>query len=107
MSGQDLGQRPTSKCFQSFPPCLRGWHEDQSTQDEAITVFQMLVMPRNRIVTNRVTEVTRDERRPLRAQGGNDYASNMPAVFSSMPLAIFLCQASQVADVVVSAHVDA
>jgi hypothetical protein len=79
--------------LQDFPPCGQGWREDQPTQDEATTVFQMLVMPRNRIATNRVTEVTREERRPLRAQAGCDDASIMPAVFSSMPLAIFLCQA--------------
>ena len=73
-----------------------------------MTVFQMLVMPRNRIVTNRITEVRRDERRPLRVPVGSDDASNMPAVFfASMPLALFPCQASQVADVVVSTYVDA
>ena len=64
--------------------------------------------PRNRIVTTRVTEVTRDARRSLRVPAGSDDASNMPAVFfSSMPLALFLCQVSQVADGVVSTHVDA
>src|SRR5262252_9258761 len=108
MPGQDPGRRPTSECFQGCPPCGQGWRADQSTQDEATTVVQMLVMPRNRIVTNRVTEVMRDARRLLRAQGGSDDASNMPAVvFSSMSLATCLCQASQVADVVVSTHVDA
>jgi hypothetical protein len=68
----------------------------------------MLVISRSRIVTNRVTEVTCDERRPPRAKGGRAHASSISEIlFSPIPLSICMCQASQIEDVVVNAHVDA
>src|SRR5207253_3589608 len=36
---RDLGWRPAGKFFQSFPPWVQGLHEDQPTQDEAMTAF--------------------------------------------------------------------
>jgi hypothetical protein len=42
----------------------------------------MLVIPRKRIVTNRVTEVTYDARRPPRAKGGGAHASSIPEFYA-------------------------
>jgi hypothetical protein len=37
--GRDRARRPTGKLFQGFPPWVEGLHEDQPTEEEAMTAF--------------------------------------------------------------------